>query len=303
MSCQQPKKTDESSLLHRNIPHLPAAAYVIHLSDYKRMDILHHWNEDFTILTVTNGNPVLQISGHDICLCPGDCVLINIRKKHRIYSPDHRDATLLCILASPQLILINFPNYLSLNDLAAPIYPEYYILSARTSANKNAVQMIKHIVQLNQNQRFRSSLSILGYLHLILGQFVQSFFQEKNDSQKDPDPDYRNLRRMQDYIHQHYQKKILLKQISSAGKVCDSKCCSLFQKYLHQRPMEYVNSYRLSISRRYLVDSSATIADIASSCGFSNQSYYSKLFVSEYGFTPNEYRKQILAADDSGNLS
>lgn len=287
---------DESSILYHNVPHLPIAISTVHLSDYTNMDIIHHWNDDFTIIAVKKGRPVLQISKKDIYLQPGDCVLINIHRKHRIYSPNHEEASFACILASPQLILANFPKFLSVTDLTEPEYPAYHLLPVGTEDNNITSNLINQVMLLYQKQPQQSSLRILGYLHLILAQFMLSIYQKSEKFPAKPDPDYQAFQKMKNFIKENYRRKIFLKEIASSGGVCRSRCCSIFQKYLHQRPIEYLNAYRLSISRRYLVDRSTTIASVANICGFTDQSYYTKLFVQKYGYTPYEYRNRILAA-------
>lgn len=295
--------SDESSILHHNVPHLPATVSVVHLSDYKKMDILHHWNEDFTLITIIEGHPILQINKKDICLNPDDSVLINIRRKHRIYSPDRKDSSFICILASPQLILANFPDFLSVNDLAKPEYPSYYILPAGTEDNNNALQMIHRVLQLSREQPSLSTLRILGLLHLILAQFMLSIYRENGDYRRKKDPNAGIVLKMENYIYQNYRRKLSLQEIADAGGVSYSWCCTLFKKYSGKSPMTFVNDYRLSISSRYLVDLTTPISDIADTCGFPNPSYYTKLFVRKYGCTPNEFRIRNIAGNASFSQS
>ena len=95
---------------------------------------------------------------------------------------------------------------------------------------------------------------------------------------------------MMDFITRFYGNKIHLDDIARAGNVCRSKCCALFKSYLNLTPIEFLNAYRLSISKDMLISTNYRISVIAVSCGFPHQSYYTKLFLQKYGYTPNEYR-------------
>ena len=97
---------------------------------------------------------------------------------------------------------------------------------------------------------------------------------------------------MVSYIYQHYPEKIGLSDIAQAGNVCRNKCCQIFSRQLHQSPIDFLNHYRLEVSRNLLDNTSWSIIKIAQACGFNHSSYYSKLFRQAYRCTPIEYRKK-----------
>lgn len=69
-----------------------------------------------------------------------------------------------------------------------------------------------------------------------------------------------------------------------------SKCCSIFKTYMDSSPIDYVNGYRLGVSRTLLEYQDTSIQDIAYACGFSSQSYFTKLFSRTFHMTPREFR-------------
>lgn len=92
------------------------------------------------------------------------------------------------------------------------------------------------------------------------------------------------------YIDDNFDKKITAKDI------CDYVCCSKstlfsnFKKSYGIAVNEYVNSKRLSKARLLLREGNESIATVSVDCGFSDQSYFSKVFSAKYGMTPTEYR-------------
>lgn len=97
---------------------------------------------------------------------------------------------------------------------------------------------------------------------------------------------------MVSFIHRHYTEKLSLASIAASGSVCRSKCCALFKRYMRQSPIDFLNCYRLEVSRGLLENTSMSITQIATSCGFNHLSYYSRLFLRNYGCTPGDYRKK-----------
>ena len=107
--------------------------------------------------------------------------------------------------------------------------------------------------------------------------------------------DLLSLTAMIGFIQKNYPGKLLLKDISSAGNCCKTKCTSLFQRYLSVSPMQYLNNYRLEKGCAMLRNSSMSVTDVAYACGFSGTSYFCELFHRHYGITPIEYRKENLS--------
>ena len=112
------------------------------------------------------------------------------------------------------------------------------------------------------------------------------------DYDKDTD-DVLMLTAMIGYVQKNYPNKILLKDISSAGNCCKTKCTSLFQKYLNTSPMIYLNRYRLEKSTSLLRNATMSITEIAYACGFSNTSYFCELFHKYYNTSPRRFRGVI----------
>lgn len=98
------------------------------------------------------------------------------------------------------------------------------------------------------------------------------------------------LTAMMGYVPKHYGNKIFLKDISSVGNCCKTKCTSLFQKYLGTPPMLYLNRYRLEKSMFLLRNTTMSITEIAYACGFSNTSYFCELFRKYYNTTPGKFQ-------------
>ncbi len=99
---------------------------------------------------------------------------------------------------------------------------------------------------------------------------------------------------MLEYIENNYQNDISLDDIANTVSISRSQCSKLFKQYTDQSPISYLNNYRLEKSREQLRNSDKNISQIAYDCGFNEQSYYSRLFLREFGCTPLEYRKGLV---------
>lgn len=95
------------------------------------------------------------------------------------------------------------------------------------------------------------------------------------------------------FIHDNYSEKIGIKEL------CQYLCCSkstlvkTFKEECGTTVGSYISDVRLSEAERLLKDSDASINEIAHECGFCDQSYFSKVFVSKHGIPPTDYRSSF----------
>ena len=55
---------------------------------------------------------------------------------------------------------------------------------------------------------------------------------------------------------------------------------------------EYLNTVRLNVAKDLLITSNYNLSEIAREAGYTDLSYFSKLFKKEYGISPSKYRKE-----------
>lgn len=98
-----------------------------------------------------------------------------------------------------------------------------------------------------------------------------------------------------EYIHAHYAEDITL------GTLCELvnlNRTSLNQKFKAQFSctcMEYLLHYRLKISQELLSNTNMKINEIAESCGFKYDTYFTRQFTAKLGISPAAYRKNPLS--------
>jgi YesN/AraC family two-component response regulator len=84
--------------------------------------------------------------------------------------------------------------------------------------------------------------------------------------------------------------------IASSVKLSSAYIGKLFKEAYSQSITEYINDVRLGRAQQLLEQDKYTIIEIMERCGYSNQSYFFRLFKGKFGSTPKEYRlKKSLA--------
>lgn len=100
------------------------------------------------------------------------------------------------------------------------------------------------------------------------------------------------LKEMLAFIHQEYGNEISLSDIAGAAKVSKREALRCFQEEIHISPGAYLKEYRLQMACAMLRNTSETITIVSQNCGFHSASYFGKVFRSQMGCTPYEFRNR-----------
>lgn len=99
------------------------------------------------------------------------------------------------------------------------------------------------------------------------------------------------LRKAIIYMNQHLEENLSLEEVSAHIGLSPTYFSRLFSNDMKMTYIEYLTKIRIEESKKYLVDTKESISDIAIRLGFSDQSYFSKVFKKVEGMTPGKYRK------------
>ncbi len=95
------------------------------------------------------------------------------------------------------------------------------------------------------------------------------------------------------YIDRNFQTSLTLSNVAAHVSMSKIYFHNLFLSATGQTLHRYLLEKRLSHAKNLLLTSDSTIAEIASNCGFSSQSYMNYVFQKECQMTPKEYIKRM----------
>lgn len=100
------------------------------------------------------------------------------------------------------------------------------------------------------------------------------------------------VRQARDFILSHIGEQITTDMLSKELGMNRTYVCKLFTDETGFTINQYVTNIKMEEARRLLDITPKSIAEIAEYLGFSSQSYFQKVFKSQYGITPGEYRNK-----------
>ena len=282
---------DASEIIHYDSPEVSYAVQERLLSEYTDMRALCHWHDDVELLYIFDGEMNYDVNGHHYRFKKGDTIFINSRQLHYGYDHDQHECEFMVVLIHPELLKAS--NYMY-RRYVLPILnyaTDHVIIGKHSDYGPKLAQLFEDIRLCRRQEKSCHEFQLMGYFYEIWSMIYENCNIKENIISSRDNPDIQIQKQMVSYIYQHYQEHITLEDIAAAGTVSRSKCCKIFQKYLSQSPISFLNDYRMEISCNLLTATSFSITQIATSCGFNHLSYYSKMFLQRYGCTPNAYRK------------
>lgn len=278
---------DNSEIIAYDEAGIPICIREGYLSSYPDYRALCHWHEDIEFIYIKEGQMNYYVNGENIILKKGDSVMINSGQLHYGYSINKEECHFYCIILHPSLITSNQTLYKKIVESITKNQELNYLLFD----NKEEIaSILQSIYQLKTSPSPSYELEVISLFHTLWNIIYKIGTTQYHNTYQPVNDDLHAQRQMVSYIYQNYSSMISLDDIASAGKVCRSKCCQIFKKYVGQSPMDFVNSYRLECSQNLLLTTSLSITEICTRCGFNHLSYFSKQFQNKYGCTPRDSR-------------
>ena len=92
------------------------------------------------------------------------------------------------------------------------------------------------------------------------------------------------------YIDSHFMEDISLTTMADLVCMTPSAFSRFFKTRTGRALSDYIIDVRLGHAVRMLVDTSKSVSEICSECGFNNQSNFNRIFKSKRGLTPRDFR-------------
>ncbi len=93
------------------------------------------------------------------------------------------------------------------------------------------------------------------------------------------------------YINRHYMNKVSLEDVAKEVHLSPNYLSSIFRMEMKMSFNAYLNKVRIDQSKQLLLTNDMSLQDIVQMVGFTDQSYFTKVFKRYVGVTPFEYRR------------
>jgi len=291
-SCALNITYEKRELAERGTPLFPCGAYRTVLSTKSVSEIPWHWHEEIELLFVESGTALLELTEIGHTLRDGEGAFVSAGVLHSVKALGSDDCILLSFVFNPAMIY-GFTESSIAQKYIRPLcnsalsciafYPE-------TDWHRQALDCITMAFHSFIEEKYGFEFLVWEYLsHIcyLISKNNQFVLEEQNRGEKQ---DSIRVKQMLSFIRQAYGEDLELKQIATASGISERECLRCFRAMLGIAPMQYLMKYRISVAARLLRETDESVTDICNRCGFSNPSYFSKIFKRYLESTPTAFR-------------
>lgn len=201
----------------------------------------------------------------------------------------------------PHMLFYFYPNKPHSLWLGTPPFMKFYAVHFSPEKDGGIKKLPIEDVMLPGNYAVLENLfkelirarSIKEYLNewkqdMLLSQILYNIMKDRH--QRLSPANVTRISAVLDYIHQNPAKSFTIEELCGVGQMQKSYLLSSFRTYTGYTPIQYVTLLKLEKSRDLLSEGTQPIKDIALTCGFSSEYYFSRLFRQHYGMPPRQFR-------------
>lgn len=189
-----------------------------------------------------------------------------------------------------KLLAIMLSQYLSEIDLLKISILELVVIISRAAVEAGA--RVEEILGL-KSQCIAELWSIENQEELclwivkVVDDVIENIYRSRTVS-LDP-----RLKRALEFIDQHYGSDLAVEQVAQEAFLSPSRFSHLFKDEMGLPLVEYLTKVRMQNARKILKDPKKSIAQVAQEVGYTDQSYFTKVFKKTEGMTPKSFRRNF----------
>ncbi|MEM9266202.1 MAG: AraC family transcriptional regulator [Cyanobacteria bacterium P01_F01_bin.13] len=270
------KQSDSARLWKPSLPGIELFEAKLHHHRFGK-----HFHETYTIGLNESGHGCCQHHGENRFLSPGSFNLINPGDIHtgQVASPDgwsFRNIYIDLSLIKQVLTQLDRPGHgtpyfkspiLQANSLQSLFYELFYALTVPNT-------------QLKQQS--------------LLLELLSKLFQINTENSFDPrpaKPESKAVVRVRSYLEEHYTENTSLDELTQLVNLSPYYLIRCFRQQVGCAPHQYQRHWQLRQVKQALQTQGKSLAEIATTHGFYDQSHLNRAFKKTYGVTPGQYQK------------
>lgn len=248
-----------------------------------------HAHNEIEVGLILDGTVTMTVSGTCHELNKGDMYILNPMDVHEFRSEGKEGALILALQVSKHLVTSSFQQttnsyYIenSLHNCFADHETRYEIMKGLF------IELACNYFGQYSNYEFKC-MSILNMLLYILNTYVPK--RLLNDAEFSTYlQTQQRLNRITEYIDEHFQQKLLLRDIAEVENLSLTYLSHFFQDNVGMSFQDYVGLKRLEYAYGLLLNTDKTVLTISIESGFSDVRYLNKLCQKYYGCSASELR-------------
>lgn len=270
----------------------PDKSFIVH-HETKSFARWHH-HPEYELLLILKGKGKRMIGDHIDRFEHNDLILLGSYLPHEyrcdeeyMNGPDGFQGKALVIQFLKDFLGSGFFEIPENRNLNRVLGESYRGLQFFGKTREKIIELMGNSYNLDGPERLYTLLSIFRLLgqtkeyRLLSSPGFMKPFQNQGD-----DP----IQKALEYIVQHFQEEISMKEMLSITNMSNSAFCNSFKKTCRMTFKEYLLNVRIGYACKLLTEDAMNISQVAYSCGFENLSNFNRQFKKLKNVTPSQFQ-------------
>lgn len=164
-------------------------------------------------------------------------------------------------------------------------HPQAQLPSSNPEAYDNTTQFTDY-VERYRDMPLWQKMELRGGILMLFSRFLREAVPHVWTSDE-------RMRRVQEYIHSHICEDIDVDVLAGVSCVTKPYLIRLFKHEFGTSPIQYINMKKVERAQLLLYTTDMPVKEVAYALGFSDHSYFIRMFRKVTGITPMEYRRRL----------
>jgi len=255
------------------------------------------WHERLELFTPLDGPARFKMGDQEVILLPGDLLVVdNLKLHHVVDFPGFKTRTVVISFMPEFVYSLGSPShdYAFLLPFYSKLEKRPHVLRTSDPASGNVYRGIARLLECyfatDDRQFYQAGCkaALLEVLYHLARHFRTSevlrweFIRQEQRSAR--------LKKVFAQVTCNYAEKLTVGQAAALASMSQPQFMKTFKKVAGMTLVAYLNHVRLANAVRLLRESDRSIAEIAATVGFSDQSYFDKRFKRAFGVSPRQFR-------------
>ena len=249
-----------------------------------------HFHPEYELVYINNASGTRHVGDHISNYEHSDLVLIGSNIPHLNFDYNVR--------TDYEKIVIHFKKEFVSSHLSDT--PEFHSIFQLFRQSSKGVAFSKtaqsnvgiRILTLNELSPFQRYFEILSILSELAGDPAKQMLHEIDYINPYDHKEQERLRGIYTFVDKHYSSRIQLEEVAQVCNLSREAFCRYFKKSTGLTFVTFLNQYRVSQSKRLLMDGSS-VSRACYESGFESLSYYNRVFRKVTGENPRSFKSKF----------
>lgn len=249
-----------------------------------------HWHREYELILITNGKINLGINDNQYQLRTGDMAFFKSGDVHYIVATPETNRYVYQFYMSlfNETIVEKLHLVDKLNELSQ------VSLFWDKKINDKMRDILLTIVNEEDSDRIDRDFAVEGLMYTLVTLMIRKL--PKDNEIQQPKINIKSktiletLNKVFKFVEVNYQEKITLEDVSMKAGFSPYYFTRFFKKNVGQTFVEFLNNYRIDKAKWEIINTDVSISSILNQSGFSSNKTFYRVFKSQVGMTPKQYR-------------